>query len=140
MGDLKKSPYHGILFGCFYLIVVPAAIFIVLYLAINISWSQQQYSGEINLATAKAFGCGCGSVFHLSCIIVGQLRESFHTVVERVKEFFINLFVSPALAVKCYWMDLKDGGVVFWIYLAVMGFNLYLTVDGFMDFFALYKM
>ncbi len=137
MEDYKeRSPYYGVPVSCVALIVVPLILYWVVRMVIF--KFQTQFSYELNAATARAMGFGVGALFHIACILAGAMTEPLRAVLSRLKEFFSNLTISFKLACSCYVHDLRDLGVVFWIYAAIMGTNLYLCIDGFRDFLELY--
>lgn len=118
MQDYKGySPYHGVWVVALLLCAVPAVFALVIWLAL--STYQPQYE-TMNGPTALCIGFGLGSVFHLSCIVVGMLRKPFRAVAFRVSEFFQNLACSPGFAFREYWEDVKQDGVAFDIYLLII--------------------
>ncbi len=137
MNDYKdESPYKGVPIVCIALVAVPLIFYLIVkYVIVKF---QPQFGEELNQATAMAFGFGVGAIFHLSCVIAGVLREPFRAVIVRIGEFFSNLSISARLAFSLYAKDLKDGGVVFWIYLLIFAANDLACVWGFMRFFELY--
>ena len=105
MDDNKQySPYHGCLVVIFFLIAVPLALWGILDGAMAYF---RPYDAWINGPGARFIGFGLGSIFHMSCIICGILRQPFRAVCYRVKEFFENLPVSLGYAFECYWDDMK---------------------------------
>jgi hypothetical protein len=54
-----------------------------------------------------------------------------------VKEFFENVPVSLGYAFGCYWDDMKQDGVLFIIYAAIIGTCLALAIDGGLETLAL---
>lgn len=135
MDDNKQySPYHGCLVVIFFLIAVPLALWGILDGAMA---HFRPYDAWINGPGARFIGFGLGSIFHMSCIICGILRQPFRAVCYRVKEFFENLPVSLGYAFECYWDDLKQDGVLFIIYAAIIGACLALAIDGGLETLAL---
>ncbi len=129
IGEHKnQSPYHGIFVTCLVLIAVP----IVFYLLVRgaIFTYQTQFSDEMNNAASRFFGFGLGMLFHISCLIAGILAKPFSAVVFRVKEFFSDLKISPKIAFACYWYNVKERGVAFWILFAVIIVNFCLFLSG----------
>ena len=135
MDDNKQySPYHGCLVVIFFLIAVPLALWGILDGAMAYF---RPYDAWINGPGARFIGFGLGSIFHMSCIICGILRQPFRAVCYRVKEFFENLPVSLGYAFECYWDDMKQDGVLFIIYTAIIGACLALAIDGGLETLAL---
>ena len=122
IGEHKnKSPYHGVAIACFFMILVPVVMYLIMR---TLLFELQPASGrELNEASARVLGLGIGVIFHLGCIIGGVLKDSFKIVVNRVIEFFDNLKFSFKLAWKCYIEQLRDGGIAFWIMLGIMVTN-----------------
>lgn len=122
IGEHKnKSPYHGVAIACFFMILVPVVMYLIMRALL---FELQPASGrELNEASARVLGLGIGVIFHLGCIIGGVLKDSFKIVANRVIEFFDNLKFSFKLAWKCYIEQLRDGGIAFWIMLGIMVTN-----------------
>lgn len=128
MDDNKKySPYHGCWVVFLLLIGVPLALYAVV--AAAISFYQPQFA-RINPASARCIGCLLGSVYHMSCIISGLLRDPWRALCYRVKEFFENLPCGLPFAFRCYWEDMKSDGVLFIPYTAIIGACLYFAIEG----------
>ena len=137
MNDYKdESPYKGVPIICLVLIGVPLVFYGIV--RVIIFKFQPQFGEELNQATAVAFGFGVGVLFHLACIIAGLMLEPLVAVITRVREFFSNLPISASLAFTVYFKDLKDGGVVFWIYLLIFAANALACAWGFVRFLELY--
>lgn len=131
----KKTPYKGLLIFLPMMVLPSILVTGVLYLAI-MKW-QPQFGLELNWATAKAIGCGCGVLFHFGCWLMGTFAEDFQAVKIRLKEFFTNIAVSARLAFSCYWEDIKTLGIVFWIDLAVIALNAGIFIDAILDYLTL---
>ena len=128
MDDQKRvSPYRGCWIVFLLLIGVPLAFYLIIEAAI--SFYQPQFA-RLNPASARAIGCGLGSIFHMSCIVGGILREPWRALCSRVKEFFANLPCGIGFALTCYWEDLKNDGALFIPYMAIIGVCLYFAIDG----------
>ncbi len=134
--DPKWSPYRGIVLHIFAL-VFPSVIMTWMFHAVIERW-QPQFSAELNWASAKALGCGIGVIFHLSLFLFNQFWEPFGAVKNRVRDFFENLSISPKMAFSSYIQDIKDHGIVFWIYFAIISANFGIALDAFLDFRDLY--
>lgn len=131
----KKTPYQG-LWAVLPIMVLPSvALTWIFYLVI--SNAQAHLPQEVNWASAKIFGCGCGALFHFSCWLTGAFAEDSQAVKKRIKEFVANIVISARLAFSCYWEDVKTLGLALWIDLAVIGLNLYIFADAVMDFLTL---
>ena len=131
----KKTPYQGLWIFLPMMILPSVVITYILFLVIN-RW-QPQFSQELNWASARMFGCGCGILFHFSCWLTGVFKEDFEAVKIRLKEFGDNIVVSAKLAFSCYWEDVKSLGLAFWIDLAVVALNAAVFVDAILDFLEL---
>ncbi len=125
--DLYSSPCRGMWVKLIVLIMPPLVLVGIFYGAIS-RW-QPWYSFNLNWASAKTLGCGLGVLFHLSCWVAGAFKQDFRAVKNRVKEFFANISVSPGLAFKWYWREVKSYGVAFWIEIFVMAVNLAVFFD-----------
>ena len=130
----RQSPYRGIWMILFLLIFVPACLFGLIYVALN---HYQGHYGALNLASAKAIGCGLGCLFHLGCAVAGAFTPGWKALTYRIREFFESLIVSPAFAFESYWADMKNDGVVLLLELPIVIVNFCLALDGLMDALAL---
>lgn len=132
MEDSKKSPYNG--FWIFLIMMVlPSVAFTGIFYAVIMKF-QGNFGVNLNWTTAKIFGCGIGVIFHLGCWISGAFRKDINVVKARLKEFFSNIVISPKLAFKWYFDDLKTSGVAFWLDMAIVGINLYICIDAVLDY------
>ena len=119
IGENKnKSPYHGVPVACFFMVLVPVLMYIIMRALLF--ENQPAMGKELNEASARVLGLGIGVLFHMGCLIAGVLKDSFKIVVNRVAEFFDNLKYSFKLACRCYFDQLRDGGIAFWIMLGIM--------------------
>ena len=107
------SPYKGVFLTAFFLIVAP--LFFSFTLDIFIGNDTQ-----IEILTIIVFGFGMGILFDLGCIIAGLMTGTFSIVKARVADFFDDLVVSFKFAVQSYFNNIKENGIVFWIYLSIM--------------------
>lgn len=130
----EKSKTKGTFIVVIAMIIVPLLIYWVVDWAIGL---HAQHSVYLNDATSRALGFGLGTVFHLSLIVTGVLKDAFNVVKERVIEFFENLVVSLWFAIKCYWESIFTDGISLWLYLAVMVACAWLSYDGFRDALAI---
>ena len=131
----KKTPYQGLWIMLVIMALPSVALTLVFYAVI--STQQAHLPQEVNWASAKIFGCGCGVIFQLSCCLTRAFKEDAEAVKKRLKEFFANIVVSARLAFSCYWEDVKTLGLALWIDLAVIGLNTYVFVDAILDFLTL---
>lgn len=131
----EKTPYQGLWIFLPMMILPSVVITWILYLVIA-RW-QPQFRQELNWATAKIFGCGCGFLFHCSCWLMGVFKEDFQAVKIRLKEFCANIVVSFRLAFSCYWEDVRTLGLAYWIDVAVIAMNVGVFVDAIMDYMAI---
>ncbi len=131
----RKAPYHGQIFAVIFLIL-PSFLLTLMFYGVISLW-QPRFGTEINFASAKMFGCGLGAVFHFGCWLMGAFKENFDVVKNRVKEFFLDLFISPGLAFRGYWDDIKTNGIAYWIDFSIIVLNIWLFIDAIRDFMIL---
>lgn len=121
-----QSPYRGFWVVLLALILVPNVLFLIVKGALaNFS----KFPPEMDHLTAKVIGLGCGSLFHMICFVGGAFTPSWQAVKYRVGEFFENLVVGVGYAITTYLEDMRDDGVTFIIYMAVILVNLVVVVD-----------
>ncbi len=130
----KQSPYRGFWVILLFLILVPLGLFSLVKAALD---EYSRFSDALDLATAKALGCGFGFLFHMICMLSGVLTSGWEALKYRLQEFAENLTVSPGYAFRTYLEDMRDDGVTFIIYLAVILVNLSVVIDGVRDAIAL---
>lgn len=123
----QKSPYHGFWVIVLAMVIVPLVLWGTVY---GLLCYYRPHQMRFNVPGAQFLGFGMGSLFHMSCVIGGLLRDSYRAVVYRVREFFENLVCSPLFALRCYWEDVKADGLVFTICIIIIGTCLGLTLDG----------
>ncbi len=126
----QHSPYRGVPVIAFLMVVFPIVFTVIFYLCIK---RFQNFSDELNWASARALGLGMGCILYLACAVSGVYREPFSAMVDRLKDFFGNLSVSFRLACKIYWEDVKSEGVVFLIYAVIIIAAIILAVDSVQD-------
>ena len=131
----KKTPYEGLWIFLIIMALPSVALTWVFYVVISLR--QAHLSPELNWASAKIFGCGCGICFHIGCWLTGAFEEDRLAVKKRLKEFFENIVASFGLAFKCYWEDVKTLGLAYWIDLAVIGLNIAVFADAILDYMTL---
>ena len=132
----NESPYRGIWVILLLLAVVPVVLYLVL-LGPLMTW-QTRFSRELNEASARVFGFGLGTVFHLSCLIGGSFRLAIQAVKKRVIDFFENVRVSLGFALECYWDDMRNDGVALILMLIPVAVCFAVFCDGLSDFWALW--
>ena len=132
MINSNKSPYHGVPLSVI-LMIIPSPILTLLLYAV-LSTFQTQFASELNLAGATTFGFGVGTVYNLGCMISGALDEHWLVVKRRAKEFFADLEVSPSLAAKWWWNDIKTNGIAFWIELSALIVNAAVFLNALITF------
>ncbi len=131
----NRSPYNGILISILFMCLPSILCTWLFFEAIDIF--QPQFGHDLNWASAKVLGCGIGVLFHLGCLLKGDFTKEFSVVINRLKEFFSYLFISPSLAFRFYFDDIKENGVVFWIYFVITFTNTYIFVTAIQDVIAL---
>lgn len=114
----NKPPHRGLLVSCLVLILVPLLFYFIIFFSID--KFDKTMSEEMQKYSSMMFGFGTGTIFHISCILVGVLTDDFKITMKRIGNFISNLFVSPKVAFMCYKTDLKEGGVAFWPHLIIM--------------------
>lgn len=107
------SPYKGVFLTAFFLIVAP----LFFSFTLDIFFGNDT---QIEILTIIVFGFGMGIFFDLGCIIAGLMTGTFSIVKARVADFFDDLVVSFKFAVQSYFNNIKENGIVFWIYLSIM--------------------
>ena len=88
------------------------------------------FSKELNDASARFLGFGIGSLFHITCFVVGVFKNSFLVVKKRIIDFKDNLPISFKFAVKCYLEDMKNDGIAFLVEMACVGFCFAVAING----------
>lgn len=131
----KKTPYQG-LWVLLPMMILPSVVITLLLYFVIAKW-QGRFGQELNWATAKIFGCGCGIMFHISCWLMGVFTDDYMAVKLRMKEFSENIVVSAKLAFSCYWEDVKALGLAFWIDVAVIVANAAIFVDAIVTYLVL---
>ena len=131
----EKSPYHGVFLSSLMLVSVPTLLFILFHYLIS---KYQHFEQDFNTYSAMVIGFGVGFIFQFSCVFAGLTKGTLSVVVRRVAEFFSNLTVSPKFAFKCYIADVKENGIVFWIYFIIIGSCLSATILGIIFLFKNY--
>ncbi len=138
MYEQKKSPYKGRLLVMLAL-AVPSILVTWMAYAV-ISKYQPQYGHDMNFASAKVLGCSIGLFFHFACMVAGVFAEDAIIVINRLREFFSDLFASPKLAFTWYWRDIKDNGIAYWLEVGIVIANIIVGVVSLLDFLELWKM
>ena len=123
-----KSPYHGFILSCLILIGVSSLVYFLVYGVI--SSLEDNLSPEMIIYSSMMFGFGVGSLFNISCIILGLFKGTLKVVVRRIVNFFSNLRISPKYACMCYAAELKEDGAVFWGYFIIITGYLVLFAIG----------
>lgn len=123
----KKNPYKSLWLSSLILFLIPWIPFFIIYFAFQIYSRETQ---EAILWTSIAFGFGCGSLFHLSCILAGLLKDDFRIVVKRIATYFSNLPYSKKMAGMIYKEDIKENGITFWPHFLIILSYLGLTIYG----------
>ncbi len=130
-----KTPYQA-MWAFIPMMCLPSVVITALLYWVIARW-QPQFGYELNWATAKIFGCGCGVLFHFGCWLMGAFTDDFKAVKTRWKEFGANLMVSFRFAVSWYWEDVKTLGLAFWIDVGLIVLNAGIFVDAILDFVAI---
>lgn len=130
----RQSPYRGMWVVLLLLIVPPLLCYGVVS---GVLERFSRSSAALDAATAKALGCGMGTLFHMICILSGVLTAGWEALKYRIREFFENLIVGPGYAFSTYWEDMCNDGVTFIIYISIILVNASITVDGALEAIAI---
>ncbi len=133
----NESPYRGVVVQCALLIGIPLVCYFLFYLALNAY--QSSNAAHINKITARMIALIIGILFYFSCVIAGAFKKAFEAVKMRISEFFSNTVLSFGFAVKNYFKDMKEGGVVFLIYAAIFVAEIVGLIITFSQYFAYYS-
>lgn len=115
--NVRKSPYHGAWVIVLLQVGVPAAVFALLYAAMNSKTVGR--GGEEAYVTAVFFSGLVGVLFEAMLLISGVFSDSFEAVKTRVKDFASDVGISVRMAFSCYAESMKSDGVVFLIYFSL---------------------
>ena len=116
-GNKKKSPYSGLWVHILLLVGTPLVLFAIIYYLIM----KNHLSGkELAIYTSLTFAYGLGFVIQISCAFAGAFKGSLKVIFKRIREFFDDLIISFKYAVKSYFDNIKNDGVLFWIYLYII--------------------
>lgn len=121
----EKSPYHGVLINCIFLSGVPTFFYLLVR---SVIMKYQDFEYDFNNYSSMVIGFGAGFLFQISCVVAGLTKGTFSVVVRRVANLFEDLSVSFRFAIKFYISDIKENGIVFWIYFLLIGSCLATTV------------
>lgn len=123
----EQKTYHGVFGSCLILILIPLLLFTIVYLCLR---SDHRGTPESNLYFALMVGVGAGGLFQLSCVLAGLTKGTFKVVVNRIKEFIENLQIGFKFSFKYYIENIKNYGLVFWIYFLIIGTTWGITIYG----------
>ena len=123
----NKVWYKGVFVISILMLALPGIFTLIFYKTMSISRINQTL--EVSKYTSIFLGCVCGLLFDGTCILTGLFRGTFKVVILRIREFFLDLQVSFKFAVKNYFYDIKENGVMFWILLALIGSTVYFAID-----------
>ena len=93
----ERSIYRGIVVSSLVLIIIPIIPFLLIYFAI-LKYDTTM-SDEMRLYSAMMFGFGTGSLFHISCILLGFLRDDFKILLKSIK---VNIKMNNLGTVNMY--------------------------------------
>ena len=123
----EKSPYHGVLLSSLLLISVPLLLFLLFKYVIM---KYQRFEEDFNTYSAMVIGFGVGFIFQFSCVYAGLTKGTLSVVIRRVANFFDDLSISIKYAFKCYIDDIKENGIVFWIYFIIVTSTIATSIAG----------
>jgi hypothetical protein len=123
----EKSPYHGVLLSSLLLISVQVLLFLLFKYVIM---KYQDFEKDFNTYSAMVIGFGVGFIFQFSCVFAGLTKGTLSVVVRRVANLFDDLSISVKYAFKCYFADIKENGIVFWIYFIIVTSTIAASIIG----------
>lgn len=133
-----QSPYKGFFINLFFINIVPIGLFLIIYFLfakINPSCTSAE-----KVYSAMIFGFGVGSLSNVALCVTGVMNDPFYMLCLRMENLFDNIGVLPFKnIVSDYLEDLKDYGIVFWIYLYNMLAYVFLAVFGYFKYFEFFK-
>ena len=128
------KPYAGVWVYPLMLILTPIVAYFIMrgILTIGIKPSHIRPHDEALLVSALV-----GCTVCLNTIISDGLTRAFMVIVNRVREFFLDLSVgiSRKEAAEWYWKDVKTEGAAFWIMLFPMILNALYMVYAFKAYY-----
>ena len=77
-------------------------------------------NGLLCLFYGFGFGSAVNFLFTLSYCVAGGLKNSYEIVVCRWKNFFESLKISFSYAVDEFIQNIKDEGMIFWVYVLII--------------------
>ncbi len=132
---VKKSPYKGIIIVLFFLVIVPILFYFLFYYIID--KYQAFYGDKLNKFASLFLGFGVGFIFQLSCIIGGLFKGCFIVVIKRIIGFFDNVRYSFKMAVKLYFDDIRENGIVFWLMFPIVFTTFCICLYGFFGYISI---
>ena len=130
----NKSPYYGVWQSALLMIVAPVAMYF--FFKIPFVTYSKMSKEEIHCCSL-AFGCGVAFLFQFSCVQAGLFKGTLKVVINRLKEFFGNLSISVKFAYKYYFENIKEEGVVFWIFFVIITTTLGVTLFGIFSYISI---
>lgn len=126
-------PYHGIGFFAFFLVLVPVLVFTLAYVVFtNYHDSPQRVVLNFSLMLAAIVG----TLFNLIAIFKGFADDLLRAWIERIKDFFEEVRITPKGAFKSYFASFyNDGGIILIIF---FGWMIACIVVGLIGFFNVY--
>ena len=112
----QKSPYAAVWIAALALIFLPMGLYRIFYALLM----TQSFSKELNRAAAQVIAGAIGTMNGGIFLLCGGLGNSFQVVCSRVREFFLDLRVSPKKAFRWYFDSIRADGAAFWCYLACL--------------------
>jgi len=131
-----RSPYYGLWLVLTVMILIPLICYGFFIICFR---TAQRGSVLLNEPAARALGFCVGTVFDLMCIICGAFKAHIEAIKKRISGFFSNLSVGIGFAIRCYFEDIKNDGVVFLIILATIVFTALIACTGLQDFLAIWN-
>ena len=139
MEELGKNPrpYRGIGFILFFLALVPAVVFTLIYFVLEI---RTYYSGMINVYMSLAITGVVATLFNFICVLCGLFKNLIRPLGERIRDFIDDVKITPKEAFKDYFYAFyRDGGILLWILILWIIFCMLVSAFGFIKFFEWYN-
>ena len=129
----KRHPFVELLVVTFFMLAVPFIVFVLLRKAMT-EWTH--YGPKLVFCQSETFAGLIGTAFAVMLIMSDVFNKPFKTVVDRWLELFDNIrYGLWSVGFRVYFDNIRENGLHFWWYLALIGFEVYLVLDGLRRFF-----
>ena len=124
----KRHPLLELLAAAAFLLGFPYGVYRLVAALLR---EYTNYSAAMIHVNAKIYagviGCACAALL----LVVGFYSLAFQTVAERWGELFEDLRSGiPQEGFHAYLRNLREGGINFWVYMAMAALHVYLIIDG----------